>query len=274
MLSAVLSFVFCLMVIFVVYFLDNGIRLPAELANATQSPVLGQLNMVKKSAVDYRRIGHGKESTDELQQYKNLLRSIRYEIDAEIHNPNFSDYKDGKVLAITSMNPAEGKSLVCMSLASAYAMANKRVLVVDGNFDNPSLTSAALDKTYLEDFLRDEDSSIQHTDDSLISVLGNKGGDYSLLEKTSEFMVRKKISQLKKSFDIIIIETQALSLLNKAKEWIYFADNVVAVFEANQTISGQKQYYIDYLKTLNSKFIGLIMNKVTSETELEFKQAS
>lgn len=271
--SGLISLVFCMLILFVMFYLDHTIRVPSDLANATQVPVLGQLNLIVTSTLDFKRIGNNQQSTEELQQFKNLLRSIRYEIDNELHSEAGEDEGEGRVLAITSLNPAEGKSMVSMSLASAYALANKRVLVVDGNFDNPSLTLAASDKAYIEDYLRDEDTVIQLPENSLISVLGNLGGDQSLLEKSSEKVIRRKICQLKKNFDIIIIETQSLSLMNKAKEWIHFADKVIAVFEANQSITQEKQVYLNYLRTLNSKFIGLIMNKVLTGKELEVKQA-
>ncbi|MGI4749808.1 MAG: GumC family protein [Janthinobacterium lividum] len=272
LLGAVLSFVFCLVVLFVLFFLDHTIRLPSDLANATQTPVLGQLNLIQAANIDFKRIGNSQQSSNELQQFKNLLRSIRYEIDNELNTEQKAN-EGGKILVITSLNPKEGKSLVAMSLASAYAMANKKVLVVDGNFDNPSLSIAATDKAYLEDFLVDDGLIIKAPENSLISVLGNHGGDQSLLEKSSEKNIRSKIEQLKNNFDIVIIETESLSLMNKAKEWIQFADKVVAVFEANQSINQDKKLYINYLHTLNSKFIGLIMNKVIINKKLEVEQA-
>ncbi|MVN22949.1 exopolysaccharide transport family protein [Mucilaginibacter arboris] len=273
LLSGVLSAVFCLMVLFILYYLDSTIRMPLELANAAQLPVLGQLNLIVKSGIDFKRIGNSKQSTNELQQFKNLLRSIRYEIDSELQaDKPFNGEAEGRILAITSMNEAEGKSLVCMSLASAYAMANKKVLVVDGNFDNPSITKAAIDNAYLEDFLRDEEAVIQLQNSSLICVMGNRGGEQSLLEKSSEKIIQDRFNQLKKNFDVIIIETQALSLMNKAKEWIQFADKVIAVFEANQSITPNKQLYLNYLHTLSSKFIGMVMNKVVISKGLEVQE--
>ncbi len=261
LLGGVLSAVFCVVVLFIMFFLDHTIRVPSDLANATQIPVLGQLNLITTTNINFRQIVNSQQGSQELQQFKNQLRSIRYEIDNELQSHQTETDDGGKVLAITSLNPEEGKSLVIKSLASAYAMVNKRVLVVDGNFDHPTLTSATTDKAYLEDFLTGDEMLIRAAENSLISTLGNRGGEQSLLEKSSEKTIRQKIAQLKKNFDIIIIETQPLSLMNKAKEWIQFADNVIAVFEANQTLSQDKKNNINYLRSLDSKFIGLIMNK-------------
>ncbi len=269
LLSALLSTIFCVVVLFMLFLTDKNIRMPLELANAAQIPVLGHLNLIRAAQVDFRRIGNKRQSTSELQQFKNLLRAIRYEIDQELHQ---SEISESKVLAITSFNPKEGKSLLAMSLASAYAMVNKKVLVVDGNFDNPTLTLDAIEKVYLEDFLAAENLDVQSPESNLISVLGNGGGEQSLLEISTENNIRSKINLLKKNFDVIIIETEPLSLMNKAKEWIQFADKVIAVFEANQSIGQNEKLYISYLKTLGEKFIGLIMNKVIANPDLEVKQ--
>ncbi len=268
LLSSVISAVFCLVVLFVLFYLDHNITTPIDLANAAQVPVLGQLNRLVSPDVDFKYPCNGQQSIHELQQFKNLLRSIRYEIDAELQDQN----TEGKVLAITSLNPAEGKSLVVRGLAFAYAMANKKVLVVDGNFDHPTLTNASFNGVFLEDLLKDEEVVIPSAENNMIAVLANHGGDYSLLEKSSEIIISKKIDQLKKSFDVILIETQPLSLMNKAKEWIQFADKVIAVFEANQTLAQDKKTYLDYLRTLGSKFVGLVLNKAVIHKKIEVKQ--
>jgi len=268
LLSSVISAVFCLVVLFVLFYLDHNITTPIDLANAAQVPVLGQLNRLTDPDVDFKQIDNNQQSIHELQQFKNFLRSIRYEIDTELQDQT----TEGKVLAITSLNPAEGKSLVVRGLAFAYAMANKKVLVVDGNFDHPTLTNASFNGVFLEDLLKDEEVVIPSAENNMIAVLANHGGDYSLLEKSSEIIISKKIGQLKKSFDVILIETQPLSLMNKAKEWIQFADKVIAVFEANQTLAQDKKTYLDYLRTLGSKFVGLVLNKAVIHKKLEVKQ--
>lgn len=270
--SGVASFMACAAVLLVMFLLDNSVKGTTDLQGATSLKVLGYLNLIKRSNVDYKRIGSDQQSTDELRLFKNLLRSIRFEIDSQINKGrvvNGQPTSRGKILAITSIHEGEGKSLVAISLASAYALANKRVLIVDGNFDNPTLSESAQDKIYVEDFFNDDQIVIDPLNNSMITIFANSGGDKSLLEKSTEGVVHEKLEKLKEHFDIIIVETPALSLMNKAKEWILFADKVLAVFEANQTISSTMTTEIDYLKSLENRFIGLIMNKVVSSELLE-----
>jgi len=167
-------------------------------------------------------------------------------------------------LVVTSLVQEEGKTLVSLSLVSAFQMMNKKVLLIDGNFLNPGITIMTQPKYFIEDYLTGRTSLEELNDDGNISVLGNKGRDVSLFEINSESEIEQKLLELKDMFDIILIEASALNTLNQSKEWIVVADRVLCVFEANATMTEEMKDQILYLKDMDSKFIGWIMNKVTN----------
>ena len=74
--------------------------------------------------------------------------------------------------------------------------------------------------------------------------------------------MRRKFDILKSAFDIVIIDASSLDNLNKSKEWIVIADKVISVYEANKSISAKKDLQINYLRELDKKYIGWILNKV------------
>jgi succinoglycan biosynthesis transport protein ExoP len=249
--SGIVSEVLCLLVLFILFYLDDSIKQPKVLANKTGLPVLGHLNVIEGETLDLKKLWDV-ENRNKMQKFKDLLRSIRFEIDQELRGT--------KVLAITSLSPGEGKTLLAISLAYSYSIINKKVLLIDGNLDNPSISAAVHPKVFIEDFFRD-DASNDTVINSGISVLGNRGTDITLLEIENEDIIREKFTKLKSKYDIIIIEVPAMDALNKAKEWLLFADKTVAVFEANQTLNEPKNEAITYLKFLGSKFSGWIFNK-------------
>lgn len=100
---------------------------------------------------------------------------------------------------------------------------------------------------------------------SNISVLGNQGNDITLLEIDNEKTIQQKFLRLKSMYDIIIIEVQDLDKMNKAKEWMLFADKTIAVFEANRAFSETKNASVKYLRVLGPKFAGWIFNKASNE---------
>ncbi|MHB1177152.1 MAG: GumC domain-containing protein, partial [Daejeonella sp.] len=56
LISGIVSGAFCIMVFFVIFYLDDRIRRPMELAVATNIPVLGYINLVGKSTLDLKGI--------------------------------------------------------------------------------------------------------------------------------------------------------------------------------------------------------------------------
>lgn len=252
-LSAIVSLFLCLLVLFILYYMDDNIREPSALVARTNLPMLGVLNLIKGPKPDLRKLWDV-ENRNQMQQFKELLRSVRFEIDQEL--------KGEKVLAITSIGVGEGKTLIAASLAYAYSAINKRVLIIDGNFDNPSITRSVQPNLFVEDYFRT--SSYTERDNAKISVLGNRGADTTLLEINNEKSIATEFEQLKLRYDVILIDLPPLESLNKAKEWILFANKTVAVFEANCSIKNSHKEYIVYLKTLNGKFAGWVLNKATS----------
>jgi succinoglycan biosynthesis transport protein ExoP len=253
-LSGIIAFVFCLIVFFILYFFDDTVKTPAELANKTGVPVLGYLSLLSSSTIDLRNVWTGGRPDEETYRFRNMLQSIRFEVDSEMQG--------SKILLINSLMDGEGKTFVATNLAYAYSLVNKKVLLIDGNFYNPSITRSVKSKIYIEDYLTGAIPGFASQSSYKITVLSNKGGDISLFEVGSEALIKEKIEKLKQAFDIIIIEASSLGTLNKSKEWNRFADKILSVFEANKKIKSGHLVHIEYLKKPEGKFIGWVLNVV------------
>ena len=256
-LSGIISFVFCLLVFFVLFLLDTNLKNPRELANVTKTPVIGYLNLLETRSIDLNKVWLERDSNSDINFFRKLLQSIRYEVSNEL--------KGDKVLIVNSIIPGEGKTYLTMNLAYAYASINKHVLVIDGNFDHPGITSLAKPKLFIEDYLTGNNVDLQTNATAKITVMGNKSLTRSLYEISDSEVVKRKMDELKNWFDVIIIETSALETLNKAKEWIVYADRIVTVFEACQSFDETKETTLDYLKSLDERFIGWVMNMVPKD---------
>jgi len=259
-LAGIVSFLFAAGVLFVMYYVDHTIHDAQELANSTQQPVLGSLSRMQGATLDPNALWERGSDSPDLKQFKSQLRSIRFEID--------NDLADSKVIAVTSLQPLEGKTFLTLNLAYAYKMINKKVLLIDGNFDNPSMRDILPPDMFLEDFLllKQEVHTISELDQKFV-VMGNKGEDVSLLEISNHAAIQSKFQALRDKFDIILIEIPSLDLFNKAREWISFSDKVVPVFAAGQNITEEKRKEIEYLNSLKTRLAGWVMNKVTKERE-------
>ncbi|HEX8020841.1 exopolysaccharide transport family protein [Mucilaginibacter sp.] len=251
-LSGIGSLFACIFWLFVLFYIDDTIKSPTELVNKTQLPLLGYLNKISGENLDLRKLWDV-EHRDKMKTFKELLRSIRFEIDQELRGE--------KVLAITSIEPAEGKTLLAISLAYSYSMINKRVLLIDGNFNNATISNTAQPQVYLEDYFKNSQFGQPELSSSNTTVLGNRGGDVTLLEIGSEAFVKSKFEDLRSKYDVVIIDTAPLTALNKSKEWLLFANKTIAVFEANKKITNVQKQHISYLKGLENRFAGWVLNK-------------
>jgi uncharacterized protein involved in exopolysaccharide biosynthesis/Mrp family chromosome partitioning ATPase len=260
-LSGIISFIFCVVVFFILYFIDDTIKTPEELANKTGSPVLGYLNLLSSATIDLRKVWSEKKLNAETSQFRNLLQSIRFEVDSELGAD--------KVLVINSLAGREGKTFLATNLAYAYSLVNKKVLLIDGNFANSGITKSVKSKIYLEDYLAGAAPDFISNSTSNISVLSNKGGDGSLFEISSQKNIEEKLEKFKKAFDIIIIEASSLNTLNKSKEWNMFSDKILTVFEAGKDIKAHEKKNISYLKNLDGKFLGWVLNVVNKHDAAE-----
>ncbi|TWR31042.1 lipopolysaccharide biosynthesis protein [Mucilaginibacter pallidiroseus] len=251
LLSGVITFAFCVVILFAMFFFDDKVTEPADLVKRTNLPLLGYLNTVD-GTLDLRKLWDV-ENRDKMKQFKELIRSIRFEIDQEMRGE--------KVLGITSLANHEGKTILAVSLAYSYSMINKKVLLIDGNFTNPTITHTAQPRVYLEDYFKNNPDNNEPGNSAATTVMGNHGGDVTLLEVSDENYIRSKFNELKQKYDIIIIETPPLSTMNKSKEWLLFANKTLAVFEANKGIAKNQKEDIGYLTNMGSRFGGWILNK-------------
>ena len=253
-LSGIISFIACVIVFFILYFIDDTIKTPEELANRTGAPVLGYLNLLSTSTIDLRQVWSDPHPNQETYQFRNLLQSVRFEVDTEL-GPN-------KVLLVNSLANGEGKTFLATNLAYAYSLVNKKVLLIDGNFHHPGITRSVKSKLYIEDYFKGTLPDFNEHNLSKITVFSNKGGDGSLLEVNNEKIIREKFEKLKSVFDIIIIEASSLNTLNKSKEWNKFTDKILTIFEAGKRLRDHEMKHINYLKSLNGKFMGWVLNVV------------
>lgn len=253
-LAGIISFVFCLAALFVIFYLDDSIQNATELANKTNLPVLAYLPYINTSMLDLTNLWKNGEGNRITIAFKNLLRSLRFEVEREMGNK--------KLLVVTSLTDGEGKTLISLGLAYAYSMVNKRVLVIDGNFDQPTISETTGTNTYLEDYLKNRITLGEIIKEGKISVLGNRGGDTSIFEFCDESIVKPKLAYLRDVFDIIIIEAPSMDKLNKSREWVVLAEKVVAIYAAGTTIKNGKKQSVQYLYDLGDQFAGWALNKV------------
>ena len=245
------SFALCFVIVVALFFLDHSINNAKQLAVATDMPVIGVLNNINTSGNPIKAIWND-ASNDDYVTFKNLLRSIRFEIMGQMRE------NDSKILGITSLEKGEGRSFIASSLAYAFAMTGKKVLLIGAenqSIENSNARPELRDK--FETFLIKRELHAEH----LITVLNKNDSNTSLLEIQNSNSIRTGFDILRKDFDIIIIDVNSLRDLNVAKEWLLFTDKHLAVFKAGEDLSDYDKQLLAHLRD-QPGFMGWVINKV------------
>lgn len=145
-----------------------------------------------------------------------------------------------KVIVVMSSQPSEGKTTLALGLSRSLSRSGRRVLLVDGDLRNPTLSrSLKLESSKgLSNVLSDNDFS---SENSIVSLEGNVAflpsgpmpPDPPQLLKHSS--VRILIEKACRTYDHVIVDTTPVLGLADATRWSPFADVILYALEANRT---------------------------------------
>jgi len=278
-LAAFVSFIFCVMVIVGLELMDGAIRTPERFKRMVNLPVAGVINRIDSRNFNIRTF-FNQTGGEEAETFKSLLRKFRHEIES----------MNGKVILFTSPKRRDGKTFVMFCLSYVLSLLDKRVLILDTNFKNNSLSqilgrgqsdlkvldtkkhkllvSAQESDKKLEPELEHENSYdlINPTKYKNIYIVGNSGGgSESPAEILSGRDFTNLVSILADSFDYVLMEGASMNDYSDTKELVRYADKVVSVFSADTSIHQLDREAIQYFKSLGKKFGGCVVNRVDTK---------
>ncbi|MFK7972641.1 MAG: GumC family protein [Bacteroidia bacterium] len=253
--SALASLALCVVVLFVMEYVDLSVKTPSQFQRITGLPLLGALNHLNVGSLKLDQLFSDRNSNPSMEKFKQLLRKLRFEV----------TNNDARTVLVTSAQSGEGKSLTLLSLAYSLSLSGKKILIIDTNFKSASLTALLKAKPTLEDCMgRSEDPTacISRTEYAGLDIIGCQGGDYSPSEVLYEDVFSQMLDRLSAHYDFIFMEGPALNEYADAKELVKFSEKVVAVFSAKSVLRQSDKESIAYLENLGDKFLGTVLNDV------------
>jgi succinoglycan biosynthesis transport protein ExoP len=275
-LSGVVTFVLCVFVIIFMEYIDVRIKNPQQFRKMVRIPLAGAVNSIDTKNLNLTELFANSNKNQDMEVFKHFLRKLRFEIEAS----------KGKVLLVSSTKPGEGKTFIILCVAYLLSLIQKHVLIIDTNFKNNSLTHILLRKNqnvrkleqgiFIKGYIgqsekhdmSEEDfasSIVYPTGHRGISIIGNNGGSESPSEIFAGRDFGEMIRKLSETYDYIIMEGAALNNYSDTKELVDYADKVLTVFSADSVIKQLDRESIDYLKNLNGKFMGAVLNKINTK---------
>jgi polysaccharide biosynthesis transport protein len=242
---------------------DSSVKTPAIFAK--QSPVkisgvLNDISLKKQTASALVLSDHGGKKFAESTVFKNNIRKLRYEL-----------FRSGKrVFLFTSTQKGAGKSAVLESLAASLVLSNKKVLLIDFNFSNNSLTR----RFNADKFIQDFNGKIKYdlplnaqaicstTELDNLYIIGCREENVTPTEAIYDLDLALFLQKLQAEYDYILIEGAALNLYADSKELAKYADGIFTVYAATTAVTQLDNESFAFLESQGDKNYGIVLNKV------------
>ncbi|MEO1260081.1 MAG: hypothetical protein AAFZ15_14905 [Bacteroidota bacterium] len=254
--------------LFLLAFIDTSISIPSQFSRVTGLPLVGYVNKVKLKNVDLQKLFAQTQKKGDLEYFKESIRKIRTAI----------ENSGAKTFLFVSPKASEGKSFLIVLLAYALSLNDRKVLIIDTNFKNNTL-SAFKTKSFIEintfgkaiiansDFNRKalmSGAGEEPYDPNLknIDIVGNKGGSQSPSEVLAGKNFDRIMAAYKKKYDFIFMESAAMNKFSDARELLPYTDKLAVVFSAESPMGNADNDTLDYLQGMNGKMFGGILNNV------------
>lgn len=175
--------------------------------------------------------------------------------------------EDIKVVALSSVQPGEGKSTTSTNLAIAFARAGYRTLLIDADIRNSVMSGVFKSRekiTGLTDYLSGSTDLSQglcetSVDNLFIIESGQISPNPTALLQSKKFDTMLEV--LKQHYDYIIVDTPPIGLVIDAAIITQKCDASLIVIEAGIIKRKALQKAKDQLEQTGKPFLGVILNK-------------
>ena len=252
----------CGILVFLVL-ITNTIHNEEELRRTLNTPCLGQIPSIQVTRKKPYPLMH-RISND--SGFSEALRVLRLRLESSMRE----SYQ--QILLVSSAIPGEGKTTVSINLAISLTLKGKRVLLVDCDMRNPSVskalstggqklsTSVCLAKA--QETHSDPMEMVQNTDVENLSVLLMGNGEKTALGKKQKKQLSQLLQKARSQYDYIILDTPPCSLLSDAAEIADLADAGLIVIRQDFATRDQILDGVHLLAECRLPIIGSVLNNV------------
>ena len=244
-------------VIFVIFYFDDTLRDTDNVENDIDMPVIAK---VFKDQSGVELIVDKKPKAITSENIRTLRANLQFSaVDKEL-----------KTILVTSTLPSEGKSYISSNLAISFAQAGKKVLIVDCDlrkgrqhkiFKLPS--RRGLSNLLISD--KDYREYINETKIDNLFVIARG----VVPPNPSELLGSKKnvqlLTELKKLFDIIILDGAPCSGLSDSLVLSSIVDEVLLVTSVNTTPKAELKNVKKSLENIGAKIAGCVINNINTK---------
>lgn len=255
--SALIGLAVGIALILLLDFMDDTLRYPDDAVKALRAPFLGMVpgaHWQAKNTGDYW-VANVDASSSYAEAYRNIRSAILLsETGATC-----------KSLCVVSSVPEEGKTTTCANLATSFALAGKRVLVVDADLHRGKLHKmfGLAAGVGLSDVVQGRlkwPDVIQRTSVERLDFIGT--GRFP--ENPSEMMMRPALRQfleeVEQHYDLVMFDAPPVLAVSETAVLAALADAFLLVVLAGRTSRKLVKVALRQLETRGANMLGTILN--------------
>ena len=229
-LALFLGILFPLIMVFAIFFINNSIQNTEDISKQTQIPLIGVVGL-NKEVTDLAVFDKPKSALSE------SFRAIRSSLQYLYKQQNV----DGaKTLMITSSVSGEGKTFCSLNIATVFALSGKKTVIIGLDLRKPKL-SAEFNLTNTTGIVnclikqKTIDEVINQTQIPNLDVILSGPVPPNPSELIMSDVMAEIMTELKKKYDYIILDTPPVGLVSDALELAQYCDVTLYIVRQNFT---------------------------------------
>ena len=195
------------------------------------------------------------------EAYKTLRTNVSFSLTGE---------EASKIILVTSSLQSEGKSITATNLAISYAQTDRRVLLVDCDLRRPKMARllkisnpVGLSNVLMDPFIIGE--AIMSTGLPNLDVILSGDIPPNPSELLSSPRMARLLGDMRKKYDIIILDTPPVNMVIDAVVLAPLTDGVLFVVRADHSERGAVVHAVEQLEYAKAKLLGFVLNGVDLE---------
>jgi capsular exopolysaccharide synthesis family protein len=239
---------------------NNKIETEEEVKKLTNLPVAGHIS---HSLNEYQDVVLRDPQSNVSEAFRNLRTRMRF-FTKELKNP---------VILITSSMPSEGKTFSALNLASAYALAGNKTVLVSFDLRKPrrydefGINNEIGLSTYL--IGRDKlDEIIKETGHENLHLIPAGPVPPNPAELASPDKTKALFDELRKMYDFIIIDSAPIGAVSDTYALASSADAVIILVRHNRTIKQLLKDTMEDCRTNGITNMSILMNDIRSDMRM------
>ncbi len=255
LLALIVGILIPLLIVFILFLLDNNINTTNDIQKLTQIPIIG---VVGKKNTENNLSVFLKPKSPLAESFRAIRSSLQYLYKKK-------NLEGSKILMLTSSISGEGKTFCSINLATVFALSEKKTVIVGLDLRKPRIFgdfNIANNKGVVNYLIGNEtlEAITESTHIPYLDLISSGPIPPNPAELLMSDAMEELIKELKEKYDYIILDTPPVGLVSDALELAKFCDATLYVVKQGYTKKGMLHVVNEKHKRGELNNISILLN--------------